>query len=70
LSGLGSLRTHNKTMPISRHPRGFGSKSSILLRAVILQAVGFFRLESCPTQAALPLVGLAADKVIRDRYNK
>ncbi|MFO7902634.1 MAG: hypothetical protein R6U98_08240 [Pirellulaceae bacterium] len=25
-------------------------------------------MESCPTQAALPLVGLAAGKVIRDRY--
>ncbi|MGM0491213.1 MAG: hypothetical protein ACQESR_31180, partial [Planctomycetota bacterium] len=24
--------------------------------------------ESCPTQAVLPLVGLAAEKVIRDRY--
>ncbi|MGM0487646.1 MAG: hypothetical protein ACQESR_12920 [Planctomycetota bacterium] len=27
-------------------------------------------MESCPTQAVLPLVGLAADKVIRDRYNE
>ncbi|MFO7906118.1 MAG: hypothetical protein ACQESR_28800 [Planctomycetota bacterium] len=26
-------------------------------------------MESCPTQAVHPLVGLAADKVIRDRYN-
>ncbi|MGM0488297.1 MAG: hypothetical protein ACQESR_16230 [Planctomycetota bacterium] len=26
-------------------------------------------MESCPTQAVLPLVGLAADNVIRDRYN-
>ncbi|MFO7907320.1 MAG: hypothetical protein R6U98_32025, partial [Pirellulaceae bacterium] len=25
-------------------------------------------MESDPTQAVLPLVGLAADKVIRDRY--
>ncbi|MGM0487921.1 MAG: hypothetical protein ACQESR_14310 [Planctomycetota bacterium] len=25
-------------------------------------------MERCPTQAVLPLVGLAADKVIRDRY--
>ncbi|MGM0490450.1 MAG: hypothetical protein ACQESR_27310 [Planctomycetota bacterium] len=25
-------------------------------------------MESCPTQAVLPLVGLAADQVIRDRY--
>ncbi|MFO7906592.1 MAG: hypothetical protein R6U98_28305 [Pirellulaceae bacterium] len=25
-------------------------------------------MESCPTQTVLPLVGLAADKVIRDRY--
>ncbi|MGM0487800.1 MAG: hypothetical protein ACQESR_13705 [Planctomycetota bacterium] len=24
----------------------------------------------CPTQAVLPLVGLAVEKVIRDRYNK
>ncbi|MFO7902879.1 MAG: hypothetical protein R6U98_09475 [Pirellulaceae bacterium] len=31
------------------------------------QAVGLFRVESCPTQAVLPLVGLAADNVIRDR---
>ncbi|MFO7901209.1 MAG: hypothetical protein ACQESR_29875 [Planctomycetota bacterium] len=26
-------------------------------------------MESCPTQAVRPLMGLAADKVIRDRYN-
>ncbi|MFO7905914.1 MAG: hypothetical protein ACQESR_17355 [Planctomycetota bacterium] len=26
-------------------------------------------MESCPTQAVLPLVGLAAEKVIHDRYN-
>ncbi|MFO7904277.1 MAG: hypothetical protein R6U98_16555 [Pirellulaceae bacterium] len=25
-------------------------------------------MENCPTQAVLPLVGLAADQVIRDRY--
>ncbi|MGM0488679.1 MAG: hypothetical protein ACQESR_18220 [Planctomycetota bacterium] len=25
-------------------------------------------MERCPTQAVLPLVGLAADNVIRDRY--
>ncbi|MFO7901071.1 MAG: hypothetical protein R6U98_00285 [Pirellulaceae bacterium] len=25
-------------------------------------------MESCPTQAVLPLVGLAVEKVIRDRY--
>ncbi|MFO7901259.1 MAG: hypothetical protein R6U98_01245, partial [Pirellulaceae bacterium] len=31
------------------------------------QAVGFFRVESYPTQAVLPLVGLAAEKAIRDR---
>ncbi|MFO7904118.1 MAG: hypothetical protein ACQESR_23570 [Planctomycetota bacterium] len=36
-------------------------------RGSIFQAVGFFQLESCPTQAVLPLVGLAAEKVIRDR---
>ncbi|MGM0489920.1 MAG: hypothetical protein ACQESR_24585 [Planctomycetota bacterium] len=34
----------------------------------ILQPVGFVRVESGPTQAVLPLVGLAADKVIRERY--
>ncbi|MGM0490724.1 MAG: hypothetical protein ACQESR_28690, partial [Planctomycetota bacterium] len=34
----------------------------------IFQAVRFFRMECCPTQAVLPLVGLAADTVIRDRY--
>ncbi|MFO7907478.1 MAG: hypothetical protein ACQESR_27005 [Planctomycetota bacterium] len=26
-------------------------------------------MESCPTQAVLPLVGLAAEKTIHDRYN-
>ncbi|MGM0490326.1 MAG: hypothetical protein ACQESR_26675 [Planctomycetota bacterium] len=26
-------------------------------------------MEPCPTQAVLPLVGLAAEKLIRDRYN-
>ncbi|MFO7902817.1 MAG: hypothetical protein ACQESR_14210 [Planctomycetota bacterium] len=26
-------------------------------------------MESCPTQAVLPLVGLAAEKFIRDRYS-
>ncbi|MFO7902980.1 MAG: hypothetical protein R6U98_09985 [Pirellulaceae bacterium] len=26
-------------------------------------------MERCPTQAVLPLVGLAADQLIRDRYN-
>ncbi|MGM0486802.1 MAG: hypothetical protein ACQESR_08575 [Planctomycetota bacterium] len=25
-------------------------------------------MESCPTQAVLPLVGLAAEKTIHDRY--
>ncbi|MFO7905348.1 MAG: hypothetical protein R6U98_21975 [Pirellulaceae bacterium] len=34
---------------------------------IILQAVGCFRVESCPTQAVLPLVGLPAEQVIRDR---
>ncbi|MGM0485491.1 MAG: hypothetical protein ACQESR_01855 [Planctomycetota bacterium] len=34
----------------------------------IFQAVGFFRVESGLAQAVLPLVGLAAEKVIRDRY--
>ncbi|MFO7907330.1 MAG: hypothetical protein R6U98_32075 [Pirellulaceae bacterium] len=36
----------------------------------IFQAVGFFRMESYPTQAVLPLVGLAAEKVIHDRYKR
>ncbi|MGM0485734.1 MAG: hypothetical protein ACQESR_03115 [Planctomycetota bacterium] len=27
-------------------------------------------MERCPTQAVLPLVGLAADQVIRDRYRR
>ncbi|MFO7901068.1 MAG: hypothetical protein R6U98_00270 [Pirellulaceae bacterium] len=27
-------------------------------------------MESCPTQAVLPLVGLAAEKGLRDRYKK
>ncbi|MGM0485692.1 MAG: hypothetical protein ACQESR_02905 [Planctomycetota bacterium] len=35
---------------------------------LILQAVGLVGLESDPAQAVLPLVGLAADKVIRDWY--
>ncbi|MFO7906083.1 MAG: hypothetical protein R6U98_25720 [Pirellulaceae bacterium] len=34
----------------------------------IRQAVGLVRLKSCPTQAVLPFVGLAAVNVIRDRY--
>ncbi|MFO7903403.1 MAG: hypothetical protein R6U98_12135, partial [Pirellulaceae bacterium] len=34
----------------------------------IFQAVGFFRVERGPTQAVLPLVGLATEKVIRHRY--
>ncbi|MGM0489976.1 MAG: hypothetical protein ACQESR_24870 [Planctomycetota bacterium] len=43
---------------------GFTGESS--REAYILQAVGFVRVESGPTQAVLPLVGLATDKVIRD----
>ncbi|MFO7901678.1 MAG: hypothetical protein R6U98_03370 [Pirellulaceae bacterium] len=35
---------------------------------IYFRRLDFFRLESCPTQAVLPLVGLAAEKVIRDRY--
>ncbi|MFO7902730.1 MAG: hypothetical protein ACQESR_26730 [Planctomycetota bacterium] len=27
-------------------------------------------MEGCPAQAVLPSVGLAANKVIRDRYNE
>ncbi|MFO7907693.1 MAG: hypothetical protein ACQESR_02850 [Planctomycetota bacterium] len=38
-------------------------------KGIIFQAVGFFRVESCPAQAVLPLVGLATEKVIRDPYN-
>ncbi|MFO7903584.1 MAG: hypothetical protein R6U98_13045 [Pirellulaceae bacterium] len=26
-------------------------------------------MDRCPAQAVLPLVGLAADRIIRDRYN-
>ncbi|MFO7907882.1 MAG: hypothetical protein ACQESR_16095 [Planctomycetota bacterium] len=44
------------------------SRSLPAVAAVLFQAVGLFRLERCPTQAVLPLVGLAAEKVIRDRY--
>ncbi|MGM0490637.1 MAG: hypothetical protein ACQESR_28250 [Planctomycetota bacterium] len=47
----------NRDPPVNTSPtgpvpvaRGFG----------IFQAVGFFRMERCPTQAVLPLVGLAA----------
>ncbi|MGM0487476.1 MAG: glycosyltransferase family 39 protein [Planctomycetota bacterium] len=39
------------------------------VKTSIFQAVGFFRVERCPTQAVLPPVGLAAEKVIHDRYN-
>ncbi|MFW6171797.1 MAG: hypothetical protein ACODAD_15020 [Planctomycetota bacterium] len=35
----------------------------------ILEAVGFVGMESCPAQAVLPLVGLAADTITRDRYS-
>ncbi|MFW6172079.1 MAG: hypothetical protein ACODAD_16455 [Planctomycetota bacterium] len=45
----------------------FGAGNSYC-HVIIFQAVGFFRVESCPTQAVLPLVGLAADKIIRDWY--
>ncbi|MFO7905016.1 MAG: hypothetical protein ACQESR_03430 [Planctomycetota bacterium] len=45
-----------------------GARFGLIPRAGIFQAVGFFRVESCPTQAVLPLVGLAAEKAIRDRY--
>ncbi|MFO7907973.1 MAG: hypothetical protein ACQESR_00840 [Planctomycetota bacterium] len=38
--------------------------------SVIFQAVELVRVESCPTQAVLPLVGLAADTFIRDRYTR
>ncbi|MGM0488047.1 MAG: hypothetical protein ACQESR_14950 [Planctomycetota bacterium] len=44
------------------------SAVSVYQRGVLFQAVGLFRVESGPTQAVLPLVGLAAEKVIRDRY--
>ncbi|MGM0490184.1 MAG: hypothetical protein ACQESR_25950, partial [Planctomycetota bacterium] len=48
---------------VKRQYRGLGERRE----AVIFQAVGFFRVERRPTQAVLPLVGLAAEKVIRDR---
>ncbi|MFO7905060.1 MAG: hypothetical protein R6U98_20515 [Pirellulaceae bacterium] len=56
--GLYSLRLSSSVGPFC-HPWAYHD---------IFQAVGFFRVESCPTQAVLPLVGLAAEKVIRDRY--
>ncbi|MFO7904981.1 MAG: hypothetical protein R6U98_20115 [Pirellulaceae bacterium] len=36
--------------------------------SAILQAVRWVQAETCPTQAVLPWVGLAADKVVRDQY--
>ncbi|MFO7902580.1 MAG: hypothetical protein ACQESR_06555 [Planctomycetota bacterium] len=45
------------------HAGGRNGYDTICIR----QAVGCIRVESCPTQAVLPLVGLAAEKVIRDR---
>ncbi|MFO7904748.1 MAG: hypothetical protein ACQESR_23375 [Planctomycetota bacterium] len=48
---------------------GLAANKVIVIRdRCIFQAVGFFRMESYPTQAVLPLVGLAAEKVIHDRY--
>ncbi|MFO7905279.1 MAG: hypothetical protein ACQESR_28815 [Planctomycetota bacterium] len=38
------------------------------LEAVLGADKGGLIVESCPTQAVFPLVGLAAEKVIRDRY--
>ncbi|MFW6170648.1 MAG: hypothetical protein ACODAD_09175 [Planctomycetota bacterium] len=35
----------------------------------IFQAVELVRMESCPPQVVLPLVGLAADKITRDGYS-
>ncbi|MFO7905299.1 MAG: hypothetical protein ACQESR_07500 [Planctomycetota bacterium] len=51
-------------------PRQFrkGERTRHLADPYIFQAVGFFRVERCPTQAVLPLVALAVEKVIRDRY--
>ncbi|MGM0489597.1 MAG: hypothetical protein ACQESR_22910 [Planctomycetota bacterium] len=39
------------------------------MRRISFRRLDFSPVESCPTQAVLPLVGLAAEKVIRDRYN-
>ena len=36
----------------------------------IFQAVELVRMESCPAQAVLPLVGLVGDKITRDRYSR
>ncbi|MGM0485537.1 MAG: hypothetical protein ACQESR_02100 [Planctomycetota bacterium] len=50
---------------------GSGIKSRIrffLGGGLILQALGFAQVECCSTQVVLPWGGLAADKVIRDRY--
>ena len=38
------------------------------LPSAIFQAVERVRMERCPAQAVLPLVGLAVDKIPRDRY--
>ncbi|MFO7907166.1 MAG: hypothetical protein R6U98_31220, partial [Pirellulaceae bacterium] len=35
----------------------------------IFQAVELVRMENCPAQAVLPLVGLAADKITHDGYS-
>ncbi|MGM0488760.1 MAG: hypothetical protein ACQESR_18635 [Planctomycetota bacterium] len=52
--------------PSSRWSDSRRRKSSAT--GMYFRRLDFFRVESCPTQAVLPLVGLAAEKVIRDRY--
>ncbi|MGM0488824.1 MAG: hypothetical protein ACQESR_18960 [Planctomycetota bacterium] len=59
-----------------RRPRAAQSRSPTVIvqagpnseNSSIFQAVRFLRVERCPTQAVLPLVGLAAEQVIRDPY--
>ncbi|MGM0488826.1 MAG: hypothetical protein ACQESR_18970, partial [Planctomycetota bacterium] len=63
---------YSAALAASTERRVFGGKRyrhRAVCKWYILQAVGFVRVESGPAQAVLPLVGLAADKVIRGRYN-
>ncbi|MGM0487111.1 MAG: hypothetical protein ACQESR_10165, partial [Planctomycetota bacterium] len=55
--------------PVNGYPENPDSRRTKSSATAIFQAVEFVRMESCSTQAVLPLVGLAADKVIRDRYS-
>ncbi|MFO7907951.1 MAG: hypothetical protein ACQESR_29365 [Planctomycetota bacterium] len=63
-------KTGLETRPTYTEKTGLETRPTYTVCNVRFQAAGFVRVESCPTEAVLPLVGLAADKVIRDRYNK